>query len=113
MLPKKRRVTASLFKAVMEKGKGYRSADFNMRVSAAGASGEAGRFSVVVSKKISGKAVKRNFIKRRILSAGCDLFLGAGSGVAAVIFCKNDISGMPFGELKNELSLLFEKAGLH
>ena len=70
------------------------------------------QFTVIVSKRISKKAVTRNTIKRLLTECIRQEFLtGIPVGISAVIIVKSEIIGLNYQELKKELALVFKKIG--
>jgi ribonuclease P protein component len=68
------------------------------------------KIGIAIDKKL-GKAVKRNWIKRRIRAVCTDLIIQMNHGFSIIIkpVPKNEM--MSFEELKSELVILFKKAG--
>lgn len=65
MIPKKHRISKGFFEEIYKNGKGFSSLFLSMKVLKN--NDKINFFSVVVSKKVSKVAPKRNKIKRRIL----------------------------------------------
>jgi ribonuclease P protein component len=69
------------------------------------------KIGIAIDKKL-GKAVKRNWIKRRIRAVCTDLIIQMNRGFSIIIkpVPKNEM--MNFEELKSELVMLFKKGGI-
>ena len=108
MLPKKIRLTTSLFDQVFKTGKVRRGRSFWARSFLLPA-GLPSRYAVAVSKKVAPTAVLRNKIKRIVYRAietlGGDILNGQPS--CMIIFgVKKDISDVPFAEIVQEVKNL-------
>jgi ribonuclease P protein component len=113
MLPKKIRLTTSLFDQVFKTGKVQHSKNFWMRSFLLPA-GLPSRFAVAVSKKVAKTAVLRNKIKRIVYRAietfGGDILSNQPSHM--IIFgVKNDVSKASFVEITQEIKDLWLKKG--
>lgn len=108
MFAKKYRVTKKEdFDRIFRNGKGFYCDFFMVKVLV----NDLGfnRFAVVVSKKVSLKAVVRNGVKRKlrevlrgnvgILSEGCDV----------IVYVNRSVLGRGFGEIEERLRECFEK----
>ncbi len=106
MFSKKKRVGRELFGEVSARGASRHSPFFTIRVLRGPGTGES-RYAVVVSKKVSKKAVTRNLLKRRTLAAlrECPLPFPA----AIVVFLKREAHDLPYEDLKRELGSLLSK----
>jgi len=69
------------------------------------------KIGIAIDKKL-GKAVKRNWIKRRIRAVCTDLVIQMNRGVSLIIKPMPENGTMNFEELKSELVMLFKKAGV-
>lgn len=70
------------------------------------------RVGFIVDTKVSKKAVLRNIIKRRMRAAAEKNLNRIKKGFDLVFVAKSDSKGAGFREIKNELEILVEKAGL-
>lgn len=109
MLPKKRRVGKELFPDVLNKSKSFYGDSMSLRVFSVGYSNET-RFSFVVSKKVSNKAVKRNFLKKRGYSVIKDISVNINKGFVCVFFFKKSALTLSYVDLKKEISSLLKKS---
>lgn len=66
----------------------------------------ASRFGVVISKKVSKKAVVRNLIKRRIKAAVRQLRPRLSTGCSVVVVCRSAIANCKYDEILRELERL-------
>jgi ribonuclease P protein component len=64
------------------------------------------RFGIVISKKVSKKAVVRNRVKRRLKGALRELKSQLAPGLMAVIVCRSEITGCDYDEILRELKKL-------
>ena len=69
------------------------------------------KIGIAIDKKL-GKAVKRNWIKRRIRAVCTDLIIQMNRGFLVIIKPMPENGMMNFEELKSELVMLFKKAGV-
>lgn len=67
MLPSSKKVSNSLFKTLISKGRSFNEDLISVRVYVSNST-ESAKFSVVVPKKIEKNAVGRNLMKRRLYS---------------------------------------------
>ena len=109
MLSSSRRLTTSLFKEVMDKGKIFHSPIFILRLVK---SHSLSRFSVSVSKKVAKNAVDRNKFRRRAYSAIDSLYQNILPGFHGVFIAKNSISKSSFVHMSLDIKNLFVKIGL-
>ncbi|MBU4479844.1 ribonuclease P protein component [Patescibacteria group bacterium] len=112
MLPKKQKVNKKLFDEVFKTGKSYHSDFLFLKLLKLEDPKEKSHFAVVVSKKISKKAVERNLIKRRIFAVLKENKDQIKTGFAVVFFVKKGTEKMSFEEYKKETINLLEKAKL-
>ena len=69
------------------------------------------KIGIAIDKKL-GKAVKRNWIKRRIRAVCTDLIIQMNCGFSIIIKPVPENVMMNFEELKNELVILFKRSGV-
>ena len=67
------------------------------------------RFGVIISKKISKKAVDRNKIKRRLMEVLGKNLKSFGLGKRILFLVKKEILGVKPGEIEKEISKLISK----
>jgi len=108
MLPKKKRVTTELFKDLLKRGR-IASTDFFTVRYFEEAKPSPSRIAVVVSKKVSIRAVDRNLVKRRISSIVRKLYPDLKDSFIVGIFPKRNVLQAPFSKISNELDLLLRK----
>lgn len=70
---------------------------------------ERGKFSCVVSKKVSNKASDRNLIKRRCRESVREALKKANFRGAAVFYAKKDVNGAAFQDIKSDIESLVAK----
>ncbi len=68
MFKKRERLTRAEFTTFFKHGKRYHSPNFTLIYAPTESQGDSGRVAVVVSKKVSKSAVKRNRIRRKVYS---------------------------------------------
>ena len=86
---------------VLKSGHSRRGSDFSVRTTI---SSKAPRIAVLVSKKVDKRAVVRNTIRRRIVSAMEDILKLRPSGDVVVIVHNKQVLETDFDELKKQLS---------
>ncbi len=102
MIPTKNRIGKTNFDKIMQSSKVVSSPHFSLRVSRTDISREP-LVAVVVSKKISNKAVTRNFIKRRVRSILEEILDILNPQVRLIIFPKKGADIILFASFKKEL----------
>ena len=108
MLPKNRRVERQLFTDVLQKTRISSTDFFTVRYFLSKEEFET-KIAVVISKKVSGSAVKRNLIKRRI-HAVLEVMKGdIKDSYILFIFPKKSTLSLPFSKFKEEMVLVFQK----
>lgn len=70
------------------------------------------RFACTVSKKVSGKAVVRNLIKRRCRAAIRECEQAGLQGRALVFTAKKETAAAGYADIKNDVTHLLRKASL-
>ena len=70
------------------------------------------RFGIIVSLKVSKKAVIRNKIKRRIRAILKENLFNIVQGYDFMILTKSGIEGLDYSQIKNKLLKLFQKQNL-
>ena len=89
-----------------------RSTYFTFLVSKIKNSDQPSRFAVILSKKISNLAVKRNLIRRQILSSIQDNLKQIKPGFDAIILPKKAIIEADYHQIKADVESLLQKSGL-
>ncbi len=107
MLPKSKRLKTADFKAFS--GKVRRFFSPNISLAVAPNKETAGKFAVVVSKKVSGKAAERNLLKRRIFSVIRERKIEK-QGFLAVFYPKKTSLDLSYANLKEEVISLLKEA---
>lgn len=69
------------------------------------------RFAIIISRKVSKKAVERNKIKRRIEEIIRLNFFNFKKSFDVIIITKKDILSLSYSEIEGNLMDLFKKAG--
>ncbi len=109
-MPPKNRLKKELVKDIVKRGKAAKNS--NVFLKYLFIPGRTKSFSFIVSSKVSKRAVLRNKLKRRARAAVLELLPQVKNGYLVVVFFKKNNLGMNFGEIKNELTSLFQKAGM-
>jgi ribonuclease P protein component len=107
MLPKKKRVPTRSFPSLQKTGAIFHTDHLSMRTIFAA---ESGRFSVVISKKVSSLAVMRNRSRRRVYAVLEKEVKGVQVPHTSVIYLKKDISSLTSSLLSTEIHTLLQKA---
>lgn len=111
MLPRKYRLTKrSDFQKVLENGTVFQGRLFGLAVLKKD-TGEEPRIGIIVSNKISKKAVDRNRIRRLVREAVREQLARAPKGTLLVFLAKKVIVGENLENIKRETRRLYEKAG--
>lgn len=111
MLPRTRRVHKAEFGEVLKKGLSFHSAHLSLRgikkdeVSPS-------KFSVVVSKKVAGKAVDRNLLRRRAIAVVEKHLLGMKKGISAIFSFKTGSLELSSQQIQTEVTALLKQSGL-
>ncbi|MFA6404626.1 MAG: ribonuclease P protein component [Candidatus Paceibacterota bacterium] len=106
MLKKSQRLNTKQFDEVIKRGKLTPSKFFLIRVLQ---DAEYTKVSVVMPKKILGKASKRNRSRRVMYEAVGSIFDTIPTNLHAIIIAKSDISGIKQEEMKKDLISIFAK----
>lgn len=96
------------FDLAFKKGVGYKNSCFVLKVAKNGL--DHARFGVVVSKKVSLKAVERNKARRRVSEFLRVNLKDIKRGLDLVFVCLPGINKKDFSEIKNDTSALLIKA---
>ena len=109
MIPRLQRISTQLFKEIIQKG-GFSHGDlFILRIlKRKGIS----RFSVVVPKKVTNKAVLRGRIRRQIYSVIRKLWPRINKDFLVIIIMKEGSEKISFNEISKEIEKGFVKYGL-
>ncbi|MDD4989574.1 MAG: ribonuclease P protein component [Candidatus Pacebacteria bacterium] len=109
MLARKQKISRVVFADVLKKGVWYHSPHLTLRVLAFPSQTKS-HFAVSVSKKVAKKAVARNLLKRRLLSALQGVLKETKSDSNAIFFCKKGASELSYKTLQDEGFSLLKKA---
>ena len=101
MLPKKARVTRPIFSEILKGSRVSSSPFITLRVRLI--NGPEQRFSFVVPKSVSKKAVTRNLMKRRGYSVIKKRLAGIRKGVYCVFFLKKGVEKLKYQEFEREI----------
>lgn len=107
MLPLVNRLT--LAKHSSASGQRFNGQLLNLEVRSALAN-EPAKFAVVVSKKISKRAVDRNHIKRQINELIRPILPQAKPSIGVIVYTKPPILQAKFQDIKSELETLFRQS---
>ena len=108
MLNKKKKVNTSIFKTIIKEGTSYFSQNISLRIVKKTSIGR--KFGVSVSKKELKTAVKRNLLKRRVLSILQKIEPKTNTGFNCVFFLKKGALELPYPKLQDEIIFLLKKA---
>ena len=100
MLKKKNKVNTALFKVVIKKGSSYFSQNISLKIIKMADTEH--KFGVSVSKKELKTAVKRNLLKRRVLSILQKIEPKISAGFGCVFFKKGALD-IPYQALLDEI----------
>jgi ribonuclease P protein component len=106
MLPKKQKLNRANFGKVLQKSKKIEGENFSFRARFEEKS-EKSRYSVVVSAKVSKKAVDRNRLKRQVYEVLANN--APKTGILGVIYAKKDSVELDFKAINKEVSELFNQ----
>ncbi len=109
MLPSSKRLTTSLFKETIAKGRIFHSSLFTIRVMK---SEGLSRFSVAVPKKVAKTAVERNKLRRRTYSVLRNLHSRIKVGFHGVFITKPSIKTANIDSIREDTEQFFVKSGL-
>jgi len=113
MIPKDRKVERDIFPTFPQKGKVFNSNSLNLKVYSNPLSEtNKTKFSFIVSKKVSNKAVKRNLLKKRGYSILDEVLDKTKDGFVCIFFFKKESLGVDFNDLKKEILLLLKKSSV-
>lgn len=104
-MPKKYRLTGEEIRNLS--GKRSHGAFFSMLVAPIAANHA--KCAVVVSKKVSLRAVDRNKIKRRARNAIAKRILGVKKPIGLVFYAKRETKGAEFSEISRDIEALFSR----
>lgn len=107
MLPRKERLTKTVFNTVLEKGRVIHSPLFLLRIL--GGQKNTG-ISAVASKKIAKTAVERNRIRRLIYRGVGPLMSSIISGTHVIVFAKQAMNETKAATITDDLKSVFAKA---
>lgn len=106
MLPKKNKVSRSIFNEVFKKGVFKNAPFFNIKViNYKETPNNIGLFSIVIPKKVVKKATKRNLIKRRFYNTiyqNKDLLQNTKDKIY-LFFLKEDVSDVSFEDFSEKI----------
>lgn len=109
MLGRSNRLTTELFKEIMEKGHGFHSPFFLLKLQK---SDDLSRFGVSVPKKVAKTAVLRNKLRRRVYTVIRNLEDRIERGLLVVLVLKIGSEALKMDELFKEIEKIFVKSGV-
>ena len=113
MFPQKRRINKTLFPLILKKSVFFQGQGLSLRTSKQSDRLSPPLFAVVVSTKVSAKAVKRNFLKRQVRSALESYLDKVKTGYYLIFYINNgELKDMNFVKLKERVLDLIKKAKL-
>jgi ribonuclease P protein component len=113
MIPRKFRLIGKKnIESVKTGGKMVSSLNFSVLWLKNEANDKNSKFGLIVSKKISAKAVKRNQIKRRLRFVLMQLAPKIKRGYDLLFLTKKGISDTDTASLRNEVELILKKEGI-
>ncbi|MEX0917400.1 MAG: ribonuclease P protein component [Candidatus Paceibacterota bacterium] len=101
MLPREKRLNRAQFEKVSKGGRKLHSRFFSASLKEE----KDLRFSFVVSKKVSGGAVKRNHLRRQVY----ELIRGLDLPYSLILFAKKGAGDLSFLEIKKEIEFLLRQ----
>ena len=107
MIPKQNRITGQGAKYILKKGKKLNNTYFNIKFIRGSANEN--RFAVMVSLKVSPKAIERNKIRRQIYEIVRLSHLKSTNPQDIVIITKPNIKELDFQTLETSLSKALQK----
>ncbi len=108
MFPKNQRITKkSDFNLIYKKGRVFYSENLSLRILKKNSN--INRFAVIVSKKVSNKATKRNKLKRRLRELLKKYENRLPKGVDMVIYTKKELLELNFKELEKNIKKILTK----
>ncbi len=110
MIPKINRISKGYFEEISKNGKGFSSPFFSIKYLKNNQ--EISLFAVVVSKKVSKIAPKRNLIKRRMLSVLSNHKNAIKKGFFVVFYIKPGALDQSFDQTKEGVLSALKKTGL-
>jgi ribonuclease P protein component len=113
MFPQKRRINKTLFPLILKKSVFFQGQGLSLRTSKQSDRLSPPLFAVVVSAKVSSKAVKRNLLKRRVRSALESYLDKVKTGYYLIFYINNsELEDINFAKLKERVLDLIKKAKL-
>ncbi|MFA5736672.1 MAG: ribonuclease P protein component [Candidatus Paceibacterota bacterium] len=113
MFPQKRRINKTLFPDILKKSIFFKGVEISLRVSPQINKTFPSLFSVVISSKVSPKAVERNFLKRRVRSALQSQLDKIKAGYYLIFYINDkNLANLDFLKLKEKILILIKKAKL-
>ena len=113
MFPRKRRINKTLFPLILKKSVFFQGQGLSLRTSKQSDRLSPPLFAVVVSAKVSSKAVKRNLLKRRVRSALESYLDKVKTGYYLIFYINNsELEDINFAKLKERVLDLIKKAKL-
>jgi len=113
MFPQKRRINKTLFPLILKKSVFFQGQGLSLRTSKQSDRLSPPLFAVVVSAKVSSKAVKRNLLKRRVRSALESYLDKVKTGYYLIFYINNsELEDINFAKLKERVLYLIKKAKL-
>lgn len=97
---------------LIHNGRSFFSKNFLIKILYNKKTPQPSRFAVVVSKKISNKAVVRNFLKRRVKYALIKRSLDIKDGFQVVIWLKNNLSETKYNDFEAEIIKLLNQTDI-
>lgn len=107
MFPRRQRLDRTQFDAVKVHGSTIRGTYATLKI----AKSDKSSFAVVVSKKVTGSAVRRHLIRRRMYALLRETLPTLSDSWSAIVFVGPKTSELSKEEWKSELHDLFQRAG--
>jgi ribonuclease P protein component len=109
MLSKKNKLSAKLFSLFGRSGRLFHSDNLTLRYGAKVLSGDDYKVSVVVSRKVSPKAVQRNLLKRKVFSIVRNSKENLKPKSVYIFYLKKTINGVEIRDIEKEVNNLLRK----
>ncbi|MEX0878070.1 MAG: ribonuclease P protein component [Candidatus Spechtbacterales bacterium] len=110
MIPQKHRLDSKSFEDTFRKGKSFKSTSFFVKVVKNSTKNT--RVGVGITKKLTKKAVKRNYYKRVLRHLIKSVLESTTPGYDVVIIANENMRGQKFDKLQKEMYELFRKTGI-
>ncbi|GMQ95346.1 MAG: hypothetical protein BMS9Abin13_459 [Patescibacteria group bacterium] len=112
MLSGKRRVNKALFPLILKKGRSFHSHNMSLKVLDTNDRDRESKFAFVVSRKVAGKAHKRNLLRRRGYGAIGKILDPIRKGFVCAFFLRKGANDLSYAQFEAEIIGLLKKANI-